>query len=56
MSERVFNIGDVVQIKSGGPDMTVADTNMNNKGLVKCQWFGGRKLMNPLIFAGLEKA
>ncbi|MEI8668854.1 DUF2158 domain-containing protein [Pseudoalteromonas sp. B131b] len=33
--------GDIVKLKSGGPDMTV-----QGKGIVgfKCQWFAGKKL------------
>jgi uncharacterized protein YodC (DUF2158 family) len=43
-----FNIGDVVELKSGGPAMTVEETvqlHLGTKGeFVKCQWFGGKKL------------
>lgn len=37
-----FKAGDLVQLKSGGPIMTVRD----NEGpeYVTCQWFGGKKL------------
>ncbi len=41
MSNIEFNVGDIVKLKSGGPDMTiqvVSDTNL------KCQWFAGKKL------------
>ena len=38
-----FKIGDVVMLKSGGPDMTVEDPKSYNDQ-VECQWFGGRKL------------
>ena len=31
----MFNIGDVVQMKSGGPAMTVIETGET----VKCMWF-----------------
>lgn len=32
-----FKVGDVVQLKSGGPNMTVAEIQQN--GNVWCQWF-----------------
>ena len=38
-----FKPGDVVVLKSGGPDMTVEKISTFN-GDVVCQWFGGRKL------------
>jgi uncharacterized protein YodC (DUF2158 family) len=36
-------IGDVVRLKSGGPDMTVRFCNADNS-LVVCEWFAGKKL------------
>lgn len=40
-----FAIGDIVRLKSGGPDMTVkytpAETSSSRYG---CQWFAGKKL------------
>lgn len=41
-----FKVGQVVQLRSGGPEMTVSDISdvMGNKEKVRCQWFGGRKL------------
>jgi uncharacterized protein YodC (DUF2158 family) len=36
-----FNTGDIVQLKSGGPRMTVAETDQWG---VTCQWFAGSKL------------
>ena len=32
-----FKIGDVVQLKSGGPHMTVS--HVNDKGNLSCHWF-----------------
>lgn len=32
-----FKIGDVVQLKSGGPTMTVSETN--DAGMAVCTWF-----------------
>jgi uncharacterized protein YodC (DUF2158 family) len=38
-----FKVGDIVQLKSGGPKMTVKDPTAIN-GNVHCQWFAGSKL------------
>lgn len=44
--QAAFNIGDIVKLKSGGPDMTVRDINdVGNSGVYfQCQWFAGKKL------------
>ncbi|MCC6136113.1 MAG: YodC family protein [Candidatus Contendobacter sp.] len=46
--QSVFSVGDIVKLKSGGPDMTIKEvlTNMQDKpsGSYKCQWFAGKKL------------
>jgi uncharacterized protein YodC (DUF2158 family) len=44
-----YNLGDIVKLKSGGPDMTVKEVmiNMMKKefsGNYRCQWFAGKKL------------
>lgn len=39
-----FSVGDTVQLKSGGPVMTVADVPDFSDRNVRCQWFGGKKL------------
>jgi len=48
--EEKFKIGDVVQLKSGGPKMTVhqleksarvGNAGGNYNGKVKCAWFDG---------------
>jgi uncharacterized protein YodC (DUF2158 family) len=47
MAKLAFKVGDIVQLKSGGPDMTVGelDTAMGTqREIVRCKWFGGRKL------------
>jgi uncharacterized protein YodC (DUF2158 family) len=36
-----LKVGDVVELKSGGPEMTVQSTEGDH---VWAQWFGGRKL------------
>ncbi|MGF7466538.1 YodC family protein [Alcaligenes nematophilus] len=33
-----FKVGDVVQLKSGSPEMTVIDMNQEGSD-VKCMWF-----------------
>jgi uncharacterized protein YodC (DUF2158 family) len=52
-----YKTGDIVRLKSGGPDMTVEDGDVNRdvpfpfaeRGVVRCQWFGGRKLDSGLF-------
>lgn len=44
-----FKIGDIVKLKSGGPDMTVNEVHTNHvtgepMGRYRCQWFAGKKL------------
>ena len=41
MSDTVFKAGDVVQLKSGGPAMTVGEIRFD--GWVSCTWFDGGK-------------
>ncbi len=39
-----FQIGDIVRLKSGGPDMTVNAVNVGVTGKqVYCVWFAGKK-------------
>ena len=38
MNQQEFKIGDVVQLKSGGPTMTVANVS-GDSGTVVCHWF-----------------
>lgn len=42
MSTSQFQIGDIVRLKSGGPDMTV--NTVHPDGEYNCQWFAGKKL------------
>jgi uncharacterized protein YodC (DUF2158 family) len=37
-----FKIGDVVQLRSGGPKMTVH--SLTSDGAVACQWFEGNEV------------
>jgi uncharacterized protein YodC (DUF2158 family) len=39
-----FKKGDVVRLKSGGPNMTIQDTAAMGLGLI-CQWFDGNKVI-----------
>ncbi len=44
----IYNLGDTVKLKSGGPDMSVKEVikNMSKEfsGSYRCQWFAGKKL------------
>ncbi|MFM0695632.1 DUF2158 domain-containing protein [Paraburkholderia graminis] len=39
-----FKRGDIVQLKSGGPEMTVNDVPDEYNYHYHCQWFAGKKL------------
>lgn len=40
-----FDVGDLVKLKSGGPDMTIQSVNNSAAPYTYwCQWFAGRKL------------
>jgi uncharacterized protein YodC (DUF2158 family) len=43
MSDGPFKVGDIVELKSGGPPMTVihVSTNMVGHSVLTCQWFFG---------------
>ena len=40
--EQQFNIGDVVMLKSGGPNMTVEHID-DDPVLIYCAWFDGKE-------------
>jgi len=44
MEQTKFKIGDIVRLKSGGPDMTVKGIGDSIPVQVQCQWFAGKKL------------
>lgn len=39
MEENNWKIGDVVQLKSGGPKMTISSEKDERDGTVHCEWF-----------------
>ncbi len=39
-----YKIGDIVKLKSGGPEMTVQVVPTERSVYYKCQWFAGKKL------------
>jgi uncharacterized protein YodC (DUF2158 family) len=43
--QQKFQVGDVVKLKSGGPDMTVKSCHAGDDyEIYDCQWFAGKKL------------
>ncbi len=48
-----FNRGDVVILKSGGPDMTVESGNLK---VVRAKWFDGPNLKSEIFLVELIKA
>jgi uncharacterized protein YodC (DUF2158 family) len=50
-----FQVGDIVRLKSGGPEMTVERALVGSE--YRCQWFAGKKLESgDFPEAGLERA
>jgi uncharacterized protein YodC (DUF2158 family) len=49
-----FKTGDVVRLKSGGPNMTVADYDLYGLGAMEksylCTWFDDKHKHNELTF------
>ena len=42
-----LRVGDIVKLKSGGPNMTVAKIDINlaaKKNEIQCKWFAGKSL------------
>lgn len=49
MSSPLYEVGQIVKLKSGGPSMTVKNvhrhyTTKEFLGTYHCQWFAGKKL------------
>jgi uncharacterized protein YodC (DUF2158 family) len=45
--QTTFKVGDIVRLKSGGPDMTVQsehESSTTRTITYRCQWFAGKKL------------
>ena len=54
MSKQIeFEVGDIVKLKSGGPNMTVKDCitkiGSDQVDALRCQWFAGKKLDNGVF-------
>jgi uncharacterized protein YodC (DUF2158 family) len=47
-TETKFKSGDIVKLKSGGPDMTIQRYDKLNDGF-RCQWFAGKKLESGIF-------
>ena len=45
MASIIFKLGDLVQLKSGGPKMTVTDEawGIDDEATIWCTWFAGAK-------------
>ncbi len=43
-SKASFAVGDIVKLKSGGPEMTVRVVPTDISRNYACQWFAGKKL------------
>lgn len=41
-----FTVGNIVKLKSGGPEMTVQQEHqsLSKRSVFRCQWFAGKKL------------
>ncbi len=39
-----YQIGEIVKLKSGGPDMTIRSKANTSGSSYYCQWFAGKKL------------
>ncbi|RBM83907.1 YodC family protein [Vibrio paracholerae] len=44
----LHKIGEIVKLKSGGPDMTIKQVYTSDQEY-RCQWFAGKKLDNGIF-------
>jgi uncharacterized protein YodC (DUF2158 family) len=44
MAKNGFKVGDIVVLRSGGPEMTFERVGFFSPDTIEWQWFGGRKL------------
>ena len=44
--QQTFRVGQIVRLKSGGPNMAIRVEHQNTTGDIfySCQWFAGKKL------------
>lgn len=58
IEEAAFTVGDIVQLKSGGPEMTVDNvhTFSNDAPRYTCKWFAGKKVQSERFDEGALKA
>lgn len=54
MSEQKFKTGDIVELKSGSPKMTIEDVQESNE-YVDCVWFDGNVLKRDTFVVGVLK-
>ncbi|WP_445946930.1 YodC family protein [Shewanella sp.] len=51
--ENMYEVGKIVTIKSGGPNMTIKEPSTNYQkewlGGYECQWFAGKKLESGIF-------
>ena len=52
MTSTVYGVGDLVQLKSGGPIMTVQSVNASGNATLVCHWFNGKKLESGRFASG----
>jgi uncharacterized protein YodC (DUF2158 family) len=44
MAAKNFKVGDIVRLKSGGPDMSISSVTAGmTQNMVHCVWFAGKK-------------
>lgn len=53
MAGGAFSPGDVVQLKSGGPDMTIVRSVHGDPHTYWCLWFGGGRKRESAEFHGV---